>query len=158
AFFVLSMGLGLPYLVLGVSSGLLTKLPRSGSWMEWVKHLLGVVLLGVAAFYRGLAVAPSKLAWVVPAALGLGGLYLGFLEETEIQAAEAERRRDDPRELRRGDREAPVERGHAEQDDAEQVLDPLHPRARARQLREQPARHAEHEVRESEAHRQHEER
>ena len=82
AFFVLSMGLGLPYLVLGVSSGLLTKLPRSGSWMEWVKHLLGVVLLGVAAFYLCLAIAPSKLAWVVPAALGLGGLYLGFLEPT----------------------------------------------------------------------------
>jgi thiol:disulfide interchange protein DsbD len=82
AFFVLSMGLGLPYLVLGVSSGLLTRLPRSGSWMEWVKHLLGVVLLGVAAFYLCLAIAPSKLAWVVPAALGLGGLYLGFFEPT----------------------------------------------------------------------------
>jgi thiol:disulfide interchange protein DsbD len=82
AFFVLSMGLGLPYLVLGVSSGLLTRLPRSGSWMEWVKHLLGVVLLGVAGFYLCLAIAPSKLAWVVPAVLGLGGLYLGFLEPT----------------------------------------------------------------------------
>jgi thiol:disulfide interchange protein DsbD len=82
AFFVLSLGLGLPYLVLGVSSGLLIRLPRSGSWMDWVKHLFGVILLGVAAFYLCLAIAPSKLAWVVPAALGLGGLYLGFLEPT----------------------------------------------------------------------------
>jgi thiol:disulfide interchange protein DsbD len=82
AFFVLSLGLGLPYLVLGVSTGLLTRLPRSGSWMDWVKHLFGVILLGVAAFYLCLAFAPSKLAWVVPAALGLGGLYLGFLEPT----------------------------------------------------------------------------
>jgi len=82
AFFVLSLGLGLPYLVLGVSTGLLTRLPRSGSWMDWVKHLFGVILLGVAAFYLCLAIAPSKLAYVVPAALALGGLYLGFLEPT----------------------------------------------------------------------------
>jgi thiol:disulfide interchange protein DsbD len=82
AFFVLSLGLGLPYLVLGVSTGLLARLPRSGSWMDWVKHLFGVVLLGVAAFYLCLAIAPARLGWVVPLALGVGGLYLGFLEPT----------------------------------------------------------------------------
>jgi len=82
AFFVLSLGLGLPYLVLAVFSGLLTRLPRSGSWMDWVKHLFGVILLGVAAFYLTLAVAPGQVGWVVPGALGLGGLYLGFLEPT----------------------------------------------------------------------------
>jgi thiol:disulfide interchange protein DsbD len=82
AFFVLSLGLGLPYLVLAVFSGLLTRLPRSGSWMDWVKHLFGVILLGVAAFYLTLAFAPHSVGWVVPAALGLGGLYLGFLEPT----------------------------------------------------------------------------
>jgi thiol:disulfide interchange protein DsbD len=82
AFFVLSLGLGLPYLVLAVFSGLLSRLPRSGSWMDWVKHLFGVILLGVAAFYLTLAVAPSHVGKVVPAALFLGGLYLGFLEAT----------------------------------------------------------------------------
>ena len=49
-----------------------TRLPRSGSWMDWVKHLFGVILLGVAAFYLTLAIAPSKVGWVVPAALGSG--------------------------------------------------------------------------------------
>ena len=82
AFFVLSLGLGLPYLVLAVFSGLMAKLPRAGSWMDWVKHLFGVILLGVAAFYLTLAIAPSKVGWVVPAALVLGGIYLGFLEPT----------------------------------------------------------------------------
>jgi thioredoxin:protein disulfide reductase len=82
AFFVLSLGLGLPYLVLAVFSGLMTRLPRSGSWMDWVKHVFGVILLGVAAFYLTLAIAPSKVGWVVPTALALGGLYLGFLEPT----------------------------------------------------------------------------
>ncbi len=82
AFFVLSLGLGLPYLVLAVFSGLMTRLPRSGSWMDWVKHLFGVILLAVALFYLTLAIAPKHVGWVVPAALGLGGLYLGFLEPT----------------------------------------------------------------------------
>jgi thiol:disulfide interchange protein DsbD len=41
-----------------------------------------VILLGVAAFYLCLAFAPSKLAWVVPTALLIGGVYLGFLEST----------------------------------------------------------------------------
>ncbi|MEO6463484.1 MAG: cytochrome c biogenesis protein CcdA, partial [Candidatus Eisenbacteria bacterium] len=82
AFFVLSLGLGLPYLVLAVFSGLMTRLPRSGSWMDWVKHVFGVILLGVAAFYLTLAIAPAKVGWVVPTALALGGLYLGFLEPT----------------------------------------------------------------------------
>lgn len=82
AFFVLSLGLGLPYLILGASSGMLQRLPRSGAWMDWVKHLLGVILLGVAAFYLCLAFAPTRIGWVVPATLLLGGLYLGFLEPT----------------------------------------------------------------------------
>ncbi len=82
AFFVLSLGLGLPYLVLGISTGLLSRLPRSGAWMDWVKHALGVVLLAVAAFYLCTAIAPRQVAWVPVLALGLGGLYLGFLEPT----------------------------------------------------------------------------
>ncbi len=82
AFFILSLGLGLPYLVLAVFSGLMTRLPRSGSWMDWVKRLFGVILLAVAVFYLMLAVAPKHVGWVVPAALGLGGLFLGFLEPT----------------------------------------------------------------------------
>lgn len=80
SFFILSLGLGLPYLILGTFSGLLTKLPKSGLWMVWVKKLFGVVLVGVAAFYIGLAFFPAYTAWAIPATLLLGGVYLGFLE------------------------------------------------------------------------------
>lgn len=79
-FFVLSLGLGLPYLVLGTYSGLLQRLPRSGTWMVWVKKLFGILLLAVALFYLCLVVKPDWSGWVVPAALIVGGLYLGFLE------------------------------------------------------------------------------
>ena len=49
-FFVLACGLGLPYVVLGTFSGLLTRLPKSGMWMVWVKRIFGVVLIGAAAW------------------------------------------------------------------------------------------------------------
>jgi thioredoxin:protein disulfide reductase len=50
-FFTLACGLGLPYVILGAFSGLLTKLPKSGNWMVWVKRVFGVALLVVAAWF-----------------------------------------------------------------------------------------------------------
>jgi thiol:disulfide interchange protein DsbD len=49
-FFALALGLGLPYVVLGTFSGLLTRLPKSGMWMVWVKRVFGVALFAVAAW------------------------------------------------------------------------------------------------------------
>lgn len=82
AFFVLSLGLGAPYLILGTFSGLLKRLPKSGAWMVWMKNVFGVVLLGVAAFYFALGFAPSLLGWIPAATLVLGGAYLGFFERS----------------------------------------------------------------------------
>lgn len=81
-FFILSLGLGLPYLLLATYTGLLQKLPRSGEWMVWVKKLFGVLLLGVALFYFLLAVRDEWAFWVVPVTLVVGGLFLGFVEKT----------------------------------------------------------------------------
>jgi thiol:disulfide interchange protein DsbD len=80
SFFVLAMGLGFPYLVLGTFSNLLQSLPRSGEWMVWVKKLFGLILASVGAFYVLLAVAPKQATWVMPVSLIVGGLWLGFLE------------------------------------------------------------------------------
>ncbi|MBI5708848.1 MAG: thioredoxin family protein [Candidatus Eisenbacteria bacterium] len=80
--FTLALGLGAPYLVLGTFSNLLQNLPRSGEWMVWVKKVFGVILVAVGAFYLLLALAPKWAGWVVPAALVLGGLYLGFVERS----------------------------------------------------------------------------
>lgn len=82
AFFVLSMGLGLPYLILGTFSGLLKKIPRSGDWLMWVERAFGVVLAAAGLFYLALAFAPSWATAVPAAALILGGSYLGFLERS----------------------------------------------------------------------------
>ena len=79
-FFTLSLGLGFPYLILGTFSGMLKKIPRSGSWLVWVERIFGVILSAAGLFYLALAFVPKLSAFVIPAALILGGIYLGFLE------------------------------------------------------------------------------
>jgi thioredoxin:protein disulfide reductase len=82
SFFILSFGLGFPYLILGTFSGLLQKLPKSGVWMIWVKKVFGIILIGVGLFYLSLAFLPKITAWLIPATLLIGGVYLGFLEKS----------------------------------------------------------------------------
>ncbi len=50
-FFVLALGLGFPYLILALFSGKIKSLPRSGEWMEGVKHLFGFIMLGMAIYF-----------------------------------------------------------------------------------------------------------
>ncbi len=81
-FFVMSLGLGLPYLVLGTYSGLLKKLPKSGAWLVWFERLMGVVLLAFGIFYIAIAFRCPFIKWIVPGAFVAGGLYLGWIERS----------------------------------------------------------------------------
>ena len=81
-FFTLGLGMGLPYLVLGMAAGHVNRLPKAGPWLIWSKKALGVVLLGLALFFvRGLL--PTRLlALCIMALLLSAGVYLGWLERT----------------------------------------------------------------------------
>ncbi len=46
--FALGWGMGIPLVVFGTATGLL---PKAGPWMEWVKRLLGFVLLWAALYF-----------------------------------------------------------------------------------------------------------
>jgi len=48
---VFGLGMGMLFLVVGTYSGVLTSLPRSGSWMNGVKYLLGIAILAVAVYF-----------------------------------------------------------------------------------------------------------
>lgn len=50
-FFVLALGLGVPYLILGFSTSSVNALPRSGSWLVITKKALGFVLIGMAFYF-----------------------------------------------------------------------------------------------------------
>ena len=75
-FFALALGLGLPYVVLGTFSGLLTRLPKSGVWMVWVKRVFGVALFAVIpGTLIGIALAVAILPKVVVDDSGLSILF-----------------------------------------------------------------------------------
>lgn len=57
ALFSLACGMSMPLLLVGLSAG--TLLPRTGAWMESVKHVFGVLLLAVAIWL----VSPVLPAW-----------------------------------------------------------------------------------------------
>ena len=82
SFFVFSLGLGFPYLILGTFSGLLKKIPKAGSWLIWVEHAFGVILLGFSVYYFVIAINSEFVKWVPPITVILGGVYLGFLEKS----------------------------------------------------------------------------
>jgi thiol:disulfide interchange protein DsbD len=78
--FAMSLGLGLPYLFLALFSNLIQSLPRSGDWMLWVKKVFGILLAAIGVYYALIGLAPRLAVWILPVALVLGGLYLGFVD------------------------------------------------------------------------------
>jgi len=81
-FFTLAMGLGLPYLALGVAAGGLKKLPRSGEWMVSVRKLFGFILVALAIYFLR-PLLPEKLADpAIAVPLAAGALYFLFFEKS----------------------------------------------------------------------------
>jgi thiol:disulfide interchange protein DsbD len=72
ALFALSLGMGAPLLLVGASAGHL--LPKAGPWMDAVKAVFGVVLLGVAIWMLG-RVLPGSVTLALWAALAFVAGY-----------------------------------------------------------------------------------
>ncbi|MEW5902202.1 MAG: cytochrome c biogenesis protein CcdA, partial [Acidobacteriota bacterium] len=85
-FFVLALGLGLPFVFLAIFSGSLDRLPRSGAWMVWVRTIFGFVLLAMAAYFLR-PLFPHTLAYHLTLFLILliGGIYMAWIEPTRIE-------------------------------------------------------------------------
>ncbi|MDH5543627.1 MAG: thioredoxin fold domain-containing protein [Nitrospinota bacterium] len=75
-FFVLAVGLGLPFVFLAIFSGALQTLPKSGVWMEWVRNIFGVILVGMALYFAQPLLPKSAIVPAASAIAILGGLYL----------------------------------------------------------------------------------
>ena len=85
ALFSMAVGMSIPLLLVGLSAGSL--LPRAGAWMESVKRLFGVLMLGMAIWLVS-PVIPAVAQMLLWAALLLGyGFYL--LRHTRHWAAMA---------------------------------------------------------------------
>jgi thiol:disulfide interchange protein DsbD len=82
-FFVLAIGLGLPFVVLAIASGNITRLPKSGEWMEWVRKLFGIVLLAMAVYFLRPIVGDSFYFALLGSVLVVGGVMLGFVSRVK---------------------------------------------------------------------------
>jgi thioredoxin:protein disulfide reductase len=82
-FFTLSLGLGVPLFLLAMFSGQLEKLPRSGGWMIWVRHLMGWVLVGMAVHFMT-PVLPGRWGTILLALVAFAaGLHLGWIDKNQ---------------------------------------------------------------------------
>ena len=81
ALFVMSLGMGMPLLLIGLGANKL--LPKAGSWMMNVNKVFGVIMLGVAIWMIS-RVIPNNITTILWAILFIGsGLYLNPFEKIE---------------------------------------------------------------------------
>jgi len=78
ALFALGLGMGVPLLLIGTSAGKL--LPRAGGWMDRVKAVFGVVLLGVAIWLLERILPVGITMALIAALLIASAIYLGALD------------------------------------------------------------------------------
>lgn len=84
ALFMLSMGMGLPLLIIGTSAGSL--LPKAGDWMNTIKSIFGILMLGLAIWLleRIIPGWVSLLLW--GGLLIVTAVYLGALNTLDIES------------------------------------------------------------------------
>ncbi|MFZ5374524.1 MAG: protein-disulfide reductase DsbD [Campylobacterota bacterium] len=78
ALFVLSIGMGIPLLLIGTGAG--RYMPRPGGWMDTVSHVFGVVMLAIAIWMLSRIIDPSIAMILWAALLIIVSVYLGALE------------------------------------------------------------------------------
>ncbi|MCF8239838.1 MAG: protein-disulfide reductase DsbD [Melioribacteraceae bacterium] len=83
-FFVLAIGMGIPFIFLGVFSGSIKKLPRSGAWMIWVRAIFGFILIAMAIYFLE-PLFPNSLLYYFSLALVffIGGIYMAWIESSK---------------------------------------------------------------------------
>ncbi len=81
ALFAMGLGFGVPLLMVGATSGEL--LPRAGMWMENIKHVFGVIMLGVAIWFLE-RVLPASIVLILWATLFVTtAIFMGALDRLE---------------------------------------------------------------------------
>lgn len=82
-FFVLALGLGVPYLLLGIFSSSASALPRSGMWMIQVKRAMGFILIAMAFYFLRPLIGDLAFQYGVAASLLIGAAFLFFFSRSQ---------------------------------------------------------------------------
>jgi thiol:disulfide interchange protein DsbD len=86
-FFTLAWGLGTPLLVLGTVSGSISKLPRSGDWMIWVRKIFGFILIAMGLYFARHLLGDRITVFGYVATALVAGIYLGWLDRTPVRTS-----------------------------------------------------------------------
>ena len=79
ALFAMSIGMGIPLIIVGVSAGKF--MPKPGAWMTMVSAIFGVMMLGVAVWMLE-RIVDEYITMLLYSVLGIGfSIYLGALEK-----------------------------------------------------------------------------
>ncbi|HTY55549.1 MAG TPA: cytochrome c biogenesis protein CcdA [Candidatus Binataceae bacterium] len=78
-FFTLALGMGLPYIALALAARSIRKLPRSGEWLQWIEHLFGFVLAGLALYFLDPVIPYRLIDRLLPFYAIAAAFYLGFV-------------------------------------------------------------------------------
>lgn len=84
ALFALSLGMGIPLLIVGTSAGSL--LPRAGDWMNVIKAVFGVLLLGLAIWMLERIIPGWLTLMLWGTLLIVCAVYLGALNQLQIDS------------------------------------------------------------------------
>lgn len=80
-FFVLALGLGVPFMILAIFSGAMSMLPRSGVWMLWVRQVFGFILLGMAIYFLEPLIPEGWYLPIFGVFLVAAGFFLGWVSK-----------------------------------------------------------------------------
>jgi thiol:disulfide interchange protein DsbD len=81
-FFVMALGLGLPYLVLALFSGKIKNLPRAGFWMDAVKKIFGFILIGMAIYFAGPILPKEVNTYLLQVFMIIAAAYLLIFDKS----------------------------------------------------------------------------
>jgi thiol:disulfide interchange protein DsbD len=84
ALFVMSLGMGVPLIIIGMSAGKF--MPRPGEWMENVNAIFGVIMLGVALWMLSRIVSMQIIMFLSSFIVIGSAVYMGALEQLEKPA------------------------------------------------------------------------
>lgn len=81
ALLALGFGMGIPLLLIGASAG--KWLPKSGHWMDWLRKILSLLMVGVACWMLSRVFSVSATLLIFTIVLCLFGIYSIFWYEPE---------------------------------------------------------------------------
>ena len=86
-FFFLALGLGIPYLFLGIFSNKINDLPRSGEWLNGIRMFFGLALIGMSIYFILPLISGPIAQYILPVYMIAAAVYYGVIDKAGLSVA-----------------------------------------------------------------------